>query len=157
MPAAVVENGTRKNQRKVISTLSNLERDVTLAKIQSPAVVAVGKVCALSSQFDWFSSMPLFGATVAVTGPSDESSKLLDKLSLYGANVLSCPALRIRPICPNPSLDLAIDNLYNYQVATFSGKNAVTYFFDALYAKKWTPVPFPTCTLPPLGKKLRYI
>ena len=52
MPAAVVENGTRPEQRKLVSTVSALGEDVKKAGIRSPALILVGKVCALSGRFD---------------------------------------------------------------------------------------------------------
>lgn len=55
-PAAVIEKGTRPEQRKLITTLERLEEDLQREKIGSPALILVGKVCALSDQFDWFSS-----------------------------------------------------------------------------------------------------
>lgn len=53
-PAAVVENGTRGNQRKVITVLGELSASIRSKNIRPPAVIAIGLVCALSDKFDWF-------------------------------------------------------------------------------------------------------
>jgi uroporphyrin-III C-methyltransferase len=47
-PACVIENGTLKNQREVISTLRELAKDALSKKIGSPAIVVIGDVVALS-------------------------------------------------------------------------------------------------------------
>lgn len=54
MPAAVIENGTRPNQRKVIGSLSDIVEKSREADMGSPAIIIVGEVCSLSEQFDWF-------------------------------------------------------------------------------------------------------
>ena len=55
MPCAVIENGTYAGQRKFVSDLAHIEETVKKNQVKSPAVIAVGKVCALSDRFDWFS------------------------------------------------------------------------------------------------------
>jgi uroporphyrin-III C-methyltransferase len=47
-PSCAVENGTLKSQRKVISPLRELAKDVESEKIASPAIVVIGDVVALS-------------------------------------------------------------------------------------------------------------
>jgi uroporphyrin-III C-methyltransferase len=44
IPAAVIENGTRPNQRVLTTTLANLDAHVREARIGSPAVVVLGEV-----------------------------------------------------------------------------------------------------------------
>lgn len=53
-PAAIIENGTRANQRRLISTISGIASAAEAISISSPSVVAVGDVCSLSDKFDWF-------------------------------------------------------------------------------------------------------
>ena len=60
-PAAIVENGTRLNQRKLIATVETLEQQAREQQIKSPAIIVVGEVCKLSNSFDWFMNKPLFG------------------------------------------------------------------------------------------------
>ncbi len=56
-PAAVVENGTARNQRKCVATLSTLEQEVAQQGLTSPALIIVGKVVALSSELEWFQGL----------------------------------------------------------------------------------------------------
>lgn len=53
-PAALVENGTRANQRVVTGTLTTLPEVVTAAGIRPPALLIVGEVVALADKLAWF-------------------------------------------------------------------------------------------------------
>ncbi len=57
MPCAVIENGTRKNQRKVVATISTIVEKVKEEKVKSPAIIVIGKTCALNEKYDWFNKV----------------------------------------------------------------------------------------------------
>lgn len=93
MPAAVIENGTRGNQRKVVATVSDLAPQVRAAGLKSPALIVVGKVCTLSDKLDWFTPLPLHGKTVIVTRPRERAGTLAARLRELGANVIEAPCI----------------------------------------------------------------
>ena len=80
MPAAVLERGTTSRQRKLVSTLSRLEEDAKNFQVETPAIILVGKLCALSETFEWVSSLPLWGKQILTTRPRQNSSRLTGKL-----------------------------------------------------------------------------
>ena len=49
MPACAIQNGTRDNQRHVISSLGAMAADVMAAELSSPAIVVIGEVVSLAS------------------------------------------------------------------------------------------------------------
>ena len=49
-PACAIRNGTRADQTEIISTLANLPNDVLAAGINSPAIIVIGEVVALSNR-----------------------------------------------------------------------------------------------------------
>ena len=53
-PVAIIENGTRKNQRVVIGQLGELADLIERNNIISPALLIIGEVAALHSQLAWF-------------------------------------------------------------------------------------------------------
>jgi uroporphyrin-III C-methyltransferase/precorrin-2 dehydrogenase/sirohydrochlorin ferrochelatase len=53
-PAAVVENGTRADQRVITGTLASLPGKTAAAKIKSPALIIVGSVVTLRDKLSWF-------------------------------------------------------------------------------------------------------
>ncbi|MES1196520.1 MAG: siroheme synthase CysG, partial [Steroidobacter sp.] len=54
--AAVIEQGTRANQRVLVATLATLVDEVRNAKVQSPALLIVGEVTRLHEQLQWFNT-----------------------------------------------------------------------------------------------------
>jgi uroporphyrin-III C-methyltransferase/precorrin-2 dehydrogenase/sirohydrochlorin ferrochelatase len=57
-PVAIVENGSRPDQRVTLTTLAALDDLSRRADIQSPALLIVGEVAALAAQLHWFGSPP---------------------------------------------------------------------------------------------------
>lgn len=53
-PVAIVENGTRKNQRVITGELGQLSELISEHDVQSPALLIIGEVAALHSQLTWF-------------------------------------------------------------------------------------------------------
>jgi len=58
-PVAIVENGSRANQRVVLASLAELEEAGRVAAVQSPALVIVGEVAALATRLHWFGAAPV--------------------------------------------------------------------------------------------------
>ncbi len=134
MPAAMVERGTLPRQRKLVSTLESLPRDAAQAHIESPAVIVVGRVCALSQDFDWFDSLLLKGREIIVTRPADRSGSLCERLRQLGANVTSYPCIRTEARAACPELDRAIESLERYRWLVFTSPAGPKFFFDRLRA-----------------------
>jgi len=97
MPAAVLEKGTHAAQRKVVSTVERLCEDVGKAEIGTPAIILVGKVCALSEQFSWAEKRILGGRQFIVTRPQRRSSSLTKSLRQLGAQVIEMPGIQTVP------------------------------------------------------------
>lgn len=53
-PVAVIENGSLVSQRRCLGRLDALPEQVTLAGIESPALVVIGRVVELATELDWF-------------------------------------------------------------------------------------------------------
>lgn len=126
MPAAVVENGTRPEQRKFVADLGTIEEVVKENKVVSPAVIIVGKVCSLSDQFDWFSKLPLKGRKYVVTQPQRKTSKLDEGLRALGAETLLYPCIR------TVTLDGIKPDFENYDILGFTSVQGVMSFFEYL-------------------------
>ena len=125
--AAIVENGTRPNQRKVVATISTLVEASEKGKIHSPAIIAVGEVCSLSESFDWFMKTPLFGKSVVVTRPKNSMGTLAHRLKELGAEVIEYPCIE------TIAIDTEIPDIKDFNILTFSSKTAVEIFFNRLF------------------------
>lgn len=53
-PVAVIENGTRKNQRQITGVLIDIAQKVEENNMQSPCVIVVGDVCSYADKYNWF-------------------------------------------------------------------------------------------------------
>jgi uroporphyrin-III C-methyltransferase/precorrin-2 dehydrogenase/sirohydrochlorin ferrochelatase len=58
LPAAIVDNATRPNQRVVISTLGALAAEAAAAKLRGPSIVILGTVVTLRKKLDWYAPQP---------------------------------------------------------------------------------------------------
>jgi uroporphyrin-III C-methyltransferase/precorrin-2 dehydrogenase/sirohydrochlorin ferrochelatase len=59
LPFALVENGSRPQQRVVTGTLASLPETARHHHVQSPALLIVGEVAALAGELHWFGAPPL--------------------------------------------------------------------------------------------------
>ncbi|MBN7137225.1 uroporphyrinogen-III C-methyltransferase [Lysobacter enzymogenes] len=58
-PFALIENGSRREQRVVTGTLAELAERAQGHRVQSPALLIVGEVAALAQRLHWFGDAPL--------------------------------------------------------------------------------------------------
>lgn len=128
MPCAVIENGTRANQRKVLTTIENIGDEIINHHIISPAVIIVGKVCTMTNSFDWFSNLPLKGKKILVTKPKSTSQKLISSLCDLGADVTAIASIKTE------NIDFAMPALDTYSTIVFTSASGIKSFFDKLYS-----------------------
>ena len=57
-PAAVIENGSTPQQRRLISDLQHLSAAAEREAFMSPSLIIVGDVVSLADELDWFSAAP---------------------------------------------------------------------------------------------------
>ena len=128
MPAALVENGTRPDQRKLMSTVAAIAAQAQSQNFHPPATLIVGSVCTLSDKLDWFSRLPLTGVTVIVTGKKTETS-LSQGLRKLGANVLRFACISIEAL---PVPDSVFNDIATYNWVVFTSPTGAELFFDNL-------------------------
>ena len=136
MPAAVLERGTTARQRRVSATVSTLHKACSEAGVQTPAIIVVGKVCALANTFGWAEKRPLAGVRAVVTRPRELISGLAAMLRERGAEVLELPAIRTVPVKDMTAVDGAIETLSKggYDWLAFTSPSGVRIFLDRLIA-----------------------
>lgn len=64
-PFALIENGTRPEQRIITGTLAHLPELAAEHAVQSPALLIIGEVAALSERLHWFGAAPVTGHLAA--------------------------------------------------------------------------------------------
>lgn len=131
-PIALIQWGTYPYQKTVTGTLHTIVDDAQHHQIKPPVVIVIGEVVTLREQINWFESRPLFDKTILVTRAKENAAAFADLLSLYGANVILFPALKIVPPPNYADLDDAIAHINKYNTIIFTSVNGVESFYNRL-------------------------
>lgn len=132
MPAALLIRGTTAHQERIVAAVGTLEEEVKRRGAKTPAIIVVGKVCALAEDFSWYEKLPLGGVKVLLTRPRELMSETASKLRCLGAEVLELPAIRIVKRKDNEAFRNALHHLEDYQWLVFTSPAGVRIFFEEL-------------------------
>lgn len=135
MPVAIIEWGTRAEQRVITAPLHAAAAKAHEKKMGSPAVIVLGKVVSLRESIAWFDRRPLFGKRMLVTRPRDQAGALASLIRRRGAEALIWPAIEIHE-APDPArVEQALLSLDRYEAVVFTSENGVRRFLGALFEK----------------------
>ena len=135
-PVALIRWGTTPRQITVTGTLDTIVEQVKTAGLKAPAIIVVGHVVSLRETMKWFENRPLMGLKIVITRTREQASELVKLLSDLGAECLECPTIKVVPPDDFKPLDMAIENLSNYDWLIFTSLNGVNFFFERLFANK---------------------
>ncbi len=130
--AAVVERGTRPDQRTVASSLERIATETKAAGIEAPAVFIVGEVAKLRDQINWFERLPLFSKRVLVTRPAHQNEEFARALRDLGAQPILAPTIETAPPHDPTEIARGVDAACNANCAVFTSRNGVDVFFTEL-------------------------
>lgn len=133
-PAVVVQRATTPRQQTLHTNLAELGHGVEEAHLRPPATVIIGDVAGLGQSLNWFEKRPLFGKTILVTRAEGQGEEANRRLRRLGALVLDIPVIEIQPPSDPQPLTEALADLPSYDWILFTSANAVTRFFEALFA-----------------------
>lgn len=126
-PAAAVRWGTRPEQHTTRATLSTLAAQ----PLAAPSVIVIGDVA--GDELDWFVDRPLFGRTVVVTRAPHQASRLTDRLTHLGAEVINVPTIRIdEPVDGGAALREHLDRIDEYDHLVVTSPNGAQRVLDAV-------------------------
>jgi uroporphyrinogen III methyltransferase / synthase len=131
-PVVFVRRVTMPNQQTWSTTLAELPDLLSNESVAPPLVAIVGQVAARQEVGAWFTQRPLFGQTILVTRPEQQSAVMVNRLVELGAEVLQQPAIAIGPPRDREPLDTALQRIHEFDWIVFSSRNGVDYFFDSL-------------------------
>jgi len=133
-PIALIQWGTRFDQKTVIGTLKNIRKKGEESGLESPVLILVGEVIHLREKLNWFEKRPLFGKKILITRSKEQSKDFSDLLFYYGAEPVVFPTISLVPPETWAELDRAIASLERYDWIIFSSTNGVHYFMKRLKA-----------------------
>jgi uroporphyrinogen III methyltransferase/synthase len=152
-PAAVIQWGTRPEQRTVVSTLAEIADAAQRAGLKNPAVIVIGEVVSLRQKIAWYDTKPLFGKTLLLPRPEAQARATARAIRERAAEPLVLPVIEIAAP-PDPSLlERAVDELGSYDWILFTSANGVDKLFDVLARKGRDARAFSRAKLGAIGPK----
>jgi len=133
-PAAVIQWGTRPQQRTIVGTVETIAACAEAARLGPPALVLIGKVVSLREQIEWFERRPLHGQCVAVTRMQEQAAELAGPLAAAGAEVITAPTIALGELDEYGPVDAALRNVGRYAWVVFTSTNGVSGLFARLKA-----------------------
>ena len=130
-PVAVVGQGTTARQKKVVSTLGQIEAEVIRCGIRTPAITVVGDVVSLAGELEWFGKGPLAGQRVLITGSRHVVKELEREIVPLGGETVAVSIIESRPLVTE-SLKLVLQSVEDYSWLVFTSANGVKLFFEVL-------------------------
>jgi uroporphyrinogen III methyltransferase/synthase len=131
-PVALIQWGTRTDQKVVTGMLKDIVSRVKAAKLGPPAIIVVGEVVKLRDKLNWYESKPLFGRRVVVTRSRDQASVFAEMLIDRGATTIEFPTIDVVPPKSWEELDRAIAGIETYHWIIFTSANAIRFFMERL-------------------------
>ncbi|MBO9597478.1 MAG: uroporphyrinogen-III C-methyltransferase [Cohnella sp.] len=131
-PVALVQWGTRAEQRTLVGTLDNIEAKVREANFKPPAVIIVGDVVNQRETLSWVERKPLFGQRVLVTRARSQASDLVAKLDDLGAETYEYPVIETKlpdSVGNAAAIRHALTQADDYDWVILTSVNGVEYFF----------------------------
>lgn len=132
-PAAIVRCATRPEQTTLTATLGTIFAAATDAGIRPPALLIVSPAIDPDRRIDWFTQLPLFGQTVAVTRSRSQASRIAADLETLGANVLEIPTIDIRPAADPEAAAVLVERVGGFDLLVLTSPNGVEHFFTTLF------------------------
>jgi len=134
-PIAVIQWGTTYRQKTWTGTLNTIVDIAAKENIKPPALTIVGEVVNLKPHTDWYETLPLFGKTVVITRPEEQSEAFMQGLLERGAEPFLFPVIETVPPEDWGPLDAAIQKLDGYDGLIFTSVNGVKFFMRRLKEK----------------------
>lgn len=131
-PVALVQWGTRCNQRSMVSTLEHVAEEAKAKKFAAPSIIIVGGVCELHETLNWFEKKPLLGQGVVVTRSREQASDLTHVLTEMGACCLEFPTIAVMELEDTEAIEQTLESLEEFAWVVFTSVNGVEYFWRYL-------------------------
>lgn len=134
-PAAVISQGTTKNQKIVRGTLKDIADKIIREQLTSPAVIVIGNTALLnykdtSMKID--NGQTLTNIKIGLTGTEAMRSKLEGGLRNRGAEITTLCVMQVVRTKEIEALKEEFNQLEAYRWIVFTSQNAINLFFQAM-------------------------
>jgi len=128
--AAVVENGTRYNQRVFRGELCSIEEIAKKENVVSPALIVVGDVCKKDLSFFNKYKLPLSGKNILLTATRSLAEKMAKRFKETGANICEMSLIAIKEI--EIEKEKLLSEINDSTHILFTSSNGVDIFFEQI-------------------------
>ena len=128
--AAIVENGTRYNQRVFRGELCSIEEIAKKENIVSPALIVVGDVCKKHLSFFNKYKLPLSGKNILLTATRTLAEKMAKRFKDTGANICEMSLIAIKEI--EIEKEKLLSEINDSTHILFTSSNGVDIFFEQI-------------------------
>ena len=128
--AAIVENGTRYNQRVFRGELCSIEEIAKRENIVSPALIVVGDVCKKDLSFFNKLKLPLSGKNILLTATRSLAEKMAKRFKDTGANICEMSLIAIKEI--EIEKERLLSEINDSTHILFTSSNGVDIFFEQI-------------------------
>ena len=128
--AAIVENGTRYNQRVFRGELCSIEEIAKKENVVSPALIVVGDVCKKDLSFFNKLKLPLSGKNILLTATRTLAEKMAKRFKETGANICEMSLIAIKEI--EIEKEKLLSEINNSTHILFTSSNGVDIFFEQI-------------------------
>ena len=128
--AAIVENGTRYNQRVFRGELCSIEEIARKENVVSPALIVVGDVCKKDLSFFNKLKLPLSGKNILLTATRSLAEKMAKRFKETGANICEMSLIAIKEI--ETEKERLLSEINDSTHILFTSSNGVDIFFEQI-------------------------
>lgn len=152
-PSAVIQWGSRPEQRVVTAPLSELAVEARRNALTNPAVIVVGDVVGVREQMRWYDRRPLFGKRILVPRAGEQARRTAEDIRERGAAPIVFPLIEFADPPDAALLERALGELEAYDWVLFTSANGVERAFDALRRLGRDSRAFGRCKIAAIGPK----
>ena len=126
-PIALIQWATTPQQKFLISTLGQVEKEVkNIGGFEAPLVIIIGEVVRLSKKF---SGLPLKGRRILITRSADDALGLTRQLKNFGAECVPLPTISIRSVrLSRAESETLAEELFSCDWIIFNSRHGVEAF-----------------------------
>lgn len=134
-PAAVICQASLPTQRVVEGRLDTIARRTMDQNLKPPSLIVVGECVTQRPQLSWFEQLPLFGVSIGVTRPEDQSEEVIEQIVSLGGEPVLMPMIEVGPVSEENGaiIHSTLQRLHEFQWLIFTSVNGVSEFFRHLH------------------------
>jgi len=133
-PAAVICQASLPSQQVVSGTLESIPRLVKAQQLRPPSLIVVGHCVKQREQLSWFERLPLFGVSVGITRPEEQTAGLVETIVRLGGEPVLMPMIEVAPVVADgeAAIRATLSRLSDFGWLIFTSVNGVAEFFRHL-------------------------